>query len=65
MVAEIYGLPDVAAEALLRYADEVGRDRVEPLLDGLVRYSPFPKVKSYAALISKFESEPGAFVVKS
>lgn len=56
MVAEVYNLPDIAAEALLQHGSVPGG------LDALVRYSPFPDLPSYAALRDRFETQPDAFV---
>ena len=61
ITAEIYGLPDVSAEALVRFGEQAGREKVEMALDALVRYSPFPDAGSYEQLMERFEKDPRSF----
>ena len=61
VTAEIYCLPDVAAETLVRLGDQIGHDKVEPSLDALVRNSPFPDIGSYDMLIRRFEQSVRSF----
>ena len=64
VAAEIYCLPDVAAEALIRLGDEIGEEQVERYLDLLVKYSPYPKIGSYKALMALFNEDPHVFGVQ-
>lgn len=61
VIAETYGLPDVAAEALLRLAESRGGAMIAPLLDALAAYAPVDGASGYEATLNAFEEDPRRF----
>jgi hypothetical protein len=59
IIAELFGVPDLAAEALVQVRDE--HPEVVKLLDGLVVYSGLPDAGGYDDLISAFKANPRRF----
>lgn len=58
LIAELYNLADIAAEALVPFrSDSV----VTELLNGLVKYSGDPSAGSYDELIRRFRADPRRF----